>query len=429
MNEAFLHYIWHYQYFNKRTLKTTEGDPVVIFTQGSRNANAGPDFLNARIQIGKIEWIGHVEIHLKSSGWHDHKHQQDSAYNNVILHVVWEDDKPVMQHDDTYLPTIELKHRVDDSLWEKYKLLLNSGAEISCAGLWNTVKPYQTMTMINRALVQRLESKSDHVLDKLKQQGMDWMETTYVLLCRSFGFNINAEAMERLAEVTPYKYLLKHRDQPGQVESFLLGQAGFLDDAKENDPYALKLLREHAILSSKYRLGSKKLTLAHWKFLRLRPANFPTLRIAQFAQVVSSVENLFSALLGIENFKQAKQLLEIDANPYWSSHYLLSKKSNGKVATHLGETSIENIIINTIVPLQFSYGRYYDDEVYRDRAFSLLENIRFEHNKITALWESLTISKDSAVNSQGLIELYNHFCMKRKCLDCSVGAALVRPAS
>ncbi len=424
MTESFLHYIWQFQYFHKEELQTSEGDSLQVFQPGNQNVNAGPDFSDARIKIGALEWRGSVEIHIKASGWNDHHHSSDQAYEKVVLHVVWDNDKPIYRTDGTVMPTLELKHRVEMTLWNRYRKLFTSVETIPCSSAWPKVPDIIKLSMLDKAVMQRLETKSLLVKSLLAENRNDWEETCFQLLCKNFGFKVNAEPMLQLAQLLPYKVLLKHLDKLTQIEALLLGQAGFLEKVKE-DEYTKILNREHRLLSSKYRLESKQMKIVQWRFLRLRPANFPTVRLAQLAVLLSFQRNLFSKILECSSYKQLVELLDVEQSEYWQHHYLLGKKSKTRVPA-LGQSSIHNIMINTIAPLLVAYGQLQDDQSYVDRATEILQHLPAENNKITRQWLDLGYNVKSSFDSQGLIELYNNFCMKRRCLDCTIGTHIIK---
>jgi hypothetical protein len=424
LTESFLHYVWQLQYFRKDDLKTSSAELVRVFHPGNRNSDAGPDFSNARIKIGALEWRGSVEIHIKASGWNDHKHSSDEAYEKVILHVVWENDKPIKRTDGSLMPTLELKNRIDLSLWERYKNLYTSADIIPCASHWQAVPVMNKLSMLDSALMLRLQAKAWGVQGLLTENNNDWEQTCYQLLCKNFGFKVNAEPLLRLSQIIPYNTLLKHADKPVQVEAFLFGAGGFLEKAGEDD-YTLLLKREYDLLRKKYLLDSRQMNLSQWKFLRLRPANFPTVRIAQLAALLTKQKNLFSKILEADSYRQVYKLLDVEHAGYWHNHYQFGKPSKFNVPS-LGEASIQNIIINTVVPLLVAYGKIHDAQPYVDLATGLLQHIPAEDNKITRQWVSINYRVKSAFDSQALIELYNGFCMKRRCLECGVGSWLIK---
>jgi Protein of unknown function (DUF2851) len=425
MNESFLHYIWQFQYFDKTNLETQQGEQVSIFKTGWLNTNAGPDFLGAKIRIGDLDWVGNVEIHQKASDWIAHSHTLDKAYENVILHVVWEGDELIKRMDGSVIPTIELRGRVEASLLKNYKKLVNSATAVPCEKSFPSVGELIKLSMLEKSLLQRLEHKATDVQRLLQANGGDWQETTYQLLAKNFGFKTNSEPFFQLAKSLPYKITAKHSSSLLQLEALLFGQAGMLE-TKTKDEYITSLFQEYSFLSQKYSIHERRLNSSQWKFLRLRPANFPTLRIAQFASLIASSKSLFSTFIETDSYQSLQTVLSISPSDYWRSHFHFAGRS--KTEVHLfGQTSKENVIINTIVPLLVAYGRTKDDQRYVDRAMDILQHIPAEVNKVTKTWTALGMSIKSSFDSQALIEQYNNLCQKRNCLNCVVGVSLLRP--
>lgn len=425
MTESFLHYLWQFQYFAKIELKTTADESVVVLKPGMLNTDAGPDFLQAKIKIGAMEWAGSVEIHLQSAGWYEHKHDQDRAYENVVLHVVWEENKPVYRKDGTRIPTLQLKGRVEDHLLKSYQRLVNDPASVPCNRVFGKVDETIKHSMVDKAALQRLESKAGIVRDLLRQNKGDWEETTYQLLAANFGFKVNKDSFQQLASILSYKLILKHKNNPKQVEAMLFGMGGFLI-AKSKDEYLSQLVNEFNFLAKKYSLEARAMNVTQWKFLRLRPANFPSLRIAQLAALLSSQPNIFSAIINAPNAKSIAEIFEFKTSPYWASHYRFGKKSKQKISD-FGTDSRENVIINSVVPILVAYGQTLDDRSYIERAESILQATSSEANRITRMWNGLGFKSKNAFDSQGLIELYTNFCQKRACLNCNIGSSILKP--
>jgi len=425
VNESFLHYLWQCQYFDKKELKTTTGDNLVIIKPGLLNSDAGPDFSQAKIKVDGIEWAGSAEIHIQSSGWIDHGHDHDLAYENVILHVVWEEDKPIHRMDGTRIPTLELKGRVNEKLIKEYQQLIGNTSVIPCEHSFKRTENLIRLSMIDKALMMRLEAKASLVNTLLEQNKGDWEETTYQLLASNFGFKVNKEPFLQLAKALPYKIIQKHRDQPTQVEALLFGQAGFLF-TKTRDEYITNLFTEYQFLSQKYSLQPAQLNPAQWKFLRLRPANFPSLRIAQFASLLQAKKSIFSTLIEMESYKDLQHFFDISPSLYWQTHYRFGKKAKAHVPA-FGNSSADIVIINTVVPLLVAYGKAKDDWSLVDRAVNILQQIPSEKNKIITIWKKLGYVSKNAFDSQGLIELYQNFCQRRQCLNCTIGSALLKP--
>jgi len=425
VTESFLHYLWELQYFNKESLQTTSGESILILHPGHRNLHAGPDFFNARVKIGAMEWVGSVEIHIQASGWAEHRHSGDKVYENVILHVVWNDDRPARREDGSLLPALELKNRVAEGLLLHYRRLLNSPEEIPCAAKLGEVSALIKRSMLDKVLMERLDSKAEDALTAYRRNNNDWQETCFQVLAQNFGFKVNGEPFQQLAKSVPYKVMLKHADKLLHVEALLFGQAGFLEDEGEEEYYRL-LQREYTLLSKKYSLQARRMNKVQWRFLRLRPANFPTIRIAQLAAVIHARRNLFSALLNIDDVDSLREFFSAAQSDYWLHHYHFFKQAK-EMVNGLGTDSVENIIVNTVATILVAYGKSKHEEVYIDRAVCILQGLKGESNNITRLWKTLGMRALSAFDSQAMVELHNNYCLKRRCLDCNIGGSLVNP--
>lgn len=424
MREEFLHFIWRFQYFDKKELKSTLGELVNVLYPGTSNDDAGPDFSDAKIVMQEITWHGHIEIHLSASDWDNHHHQNNPAYDNVILHVVWEEDKKVYRNDGSLMPTIELKNRTDPSVRERFELLMENPHKIPCASSFHAVNKLIRLTMLEKVLMQRLNNKYKNINKLFVQRGNDWEETAYALLAKNFGFKINGMAFLHLSEVLPLKILLKHRNSRVSLEALLFGQAGFLDQPIK-ESYFLDLKKEHLFLSKKYEIYQKRLPLMEWKFLRLRPANFPSFRIAQFAALIHQHGSLFSLMLSVTAPQFLLTAFDLTPSPYWKNHVNFGKISSHKFSG-IGKESINNILINTVVPLQVAYGKFIDQQSYIDNAINLLQQTPAESNNIIKQWRHLGLGISHAFDSQASIELYTNYCMPRQCLSCSIGVNIIK---
>lgn len=424
IKETFLHFIWKLQYFHKQNLTTTQGEAVQILHQGTLNTDAGPDFLNARIKIGNLEWFGTIEIHLNSSDWELHQHQHNEAYNNVILHVVWADDQPVLRDNGLLVPTIELKNRISEALILKYSSIVNNKEPIPCSGHLESVSSLKKISMIDRAVVERLEARRSFIQELVRRNKGDWQESAYQLVAKNFGFKLNAEPFLRLAYSTPLKTLLWHRKNLFQLEAVLLGQSGLLDD-RLDEGYPLNLKKEYEFLSNKLSFNSS-LKKSEWKFLRIRPANFPTLRIAEFAALVHTCPDFFTSIVDFKSVKDIHKVLRgAMLSDYWKDHYVFNKVSDKKVNRQLGDDSIDNLVINTIVPFLYCMGKEKDQELYVERALSFLEEINAENNTVMRRWNDSGLRIYNAYDSQGALELYNNYCARKSCLDCEIGVSIL----
>jgi hypothetical protein len=425
MQEDFLYYVWKLQYFDKKRLTTYQGESLRISHPGTRNDHAGPDFLKGSITINDVTWHGHIEMHINASDWYTHQHQHDKSYDNVILHVVWNHDKDIQQRDGTIMPTLVLNDRISPQLYQQYQRLVHDKAPIPCTKHLPQVPDLPKASMLDQALFQRLTNKNSLVYLLLENNKGDWEATAYQLLAHNFGFKVNSSTFLDLALNLPLKILTKHADNLLQLEALLLGQASLLLTNKEpQDAYLEALKKEYNYLAHKYSLKIGTVQESQWNFFRLRPANFPTIRMAQFAQLLHQHPSIFSLLVHIPTQLLYKKLAIIQSL-YWQEHYRFIKQSKTKIPG-LGKASIENILINTAVPLLVAYGKAKDEQDYVDRAVAILQHLPAEHNTITRHWEDVGIKAKSAFDSQALIELFNNFCTKKKCLSCHIGASIMR---
>jgi hypothetical protein len=422
MKEDFLHYLWQYQKFQSTNLKTTDNKAVSVIKTGFHNTDSGPDFKEARLRIGEVEWAGNIEIHVNSSDWNLHKHQDDNAYENVVLHVVWEHDTEIFNKENIALPTLILKGLASVKLLSQYKILMESQDRIPCERTFQSVSDIKKIAMLERALTQRMERKGEEVLAMLGKLNGDWEEATFQILLRNFGFKLNIDAFLRLAENLPFKILKKYVGSTLQLEALLFGMAGFLE--KELDEYGELLKTEFDFLSKKHELKANVLNASEWKFMRTRPANFPTIRLSQIAALMGQAKSLFSVLTEEQDFKQLTAFFEAKPSLYWQKQYHFGKKS-ANTFKGIGKSSIHNLIINTAVPVLVAYAKYIDNHIFMEKAMSFLEQIPAEKNRITQFWNTLDIETKTMYDSQGSIELYNEFCMKKKCLSCGVGIGVL----
>ncbi|HRG23826.1 MAG TPA: DUF2851 family protein [Chitinophagaceae bacterium] len=417
MNERLLQYIWQFQHFAASELLTTSGEPVQIIHQGQYNTNQGPDFSGAKIKIGGTTWVGSVELHIRSTDWDKHKHQLDRNYDNVILHVVWEDDGwsyPV--------PVLELRGRVPGLLLNRYTLLMENPGFIPCEKNITGISELSWTSWKVRLLAERLERKSALLYQFLEQNGNHWEEATWWLMARNFGIKVNTEAFENMARSLPVTLLAKQKHQLILLEALLMGQAGLLVDEKPADKYYNLLQREYRFQQNKYQLRPITVPI---HFLRMRPGNFPTVRLAQLAVLLFQSESLFAKIKETRSLEELKRFFDITANDYWHYHYSFDETSTYK-PKKLGMVMLDNIIINTIAPLLFTYGSYHQEQEFKDRAIQWLEQTAAESNTITRSFLKLGVGNKNAFDSQALIELNQSYCDKKRCLECTVGAGLLR---
>jgi len=424
MKEDFLHYVWLHQYFDKQYLVCATGEEVQVIRTGLLNTNAGPDFLDAQVKIGLETWNGSVEVHLKASDWLRHQHQTDTRYDQVVLHVVWENDQALERTDGSFIPTISLQDRVQPELLQNYLNLKKEKPTIPCGPFINLVPGLPVMQMLDRVLIERLEQKARRITDLLARNKQDWEETTYQALVSNFGFKINQDSFLQLSQILPFAIIRKHSGQLLQIEALFFGQAGFLQDIPDDDGYLLSLKKEFAYLQHKYKLPTG-MRAADWNFLRLRPANFPTVRIAQLAALLHGKNHLFSIMLVLPKVQEYAEFLVNEISPYWQEHYMPGRESK-VLAGKMGQESRINLIINTVVPLLFAYGRYHEKQELIDKAISLLESLPAEKNHITQIYTSLGLRNKAAADSQAFLQLNQGYCTPRNCLYCSVGHYILR---
>ncbi len=423
MTEEFLHYIWKYSLFKKEGIFTDTGDKIEIINPGKPNTNQGPDFLNSIIRIGDTKWAGNVEIHINSSDWIKHEHKNDRAYDNVILHAVLNNDRTVRRTNGGTIPTIELKF--SRSVYNMYSKLISSELWIPCENEIGKINETTTVSWLDKLSVERMESKTRSVYSTLEKTINNWEETFYIHLARNFGFNLNSLPFEMLAKSLPVKYLLKHKNDLTQIEALLFGQAGFLNDIYKEDEYYRHLKKEYRYLQRKFMLNP--LSNSIWRFLRLRPRNFPTIRIAQFAALIYRSNGLFSRIISCESIPQLKQNFEIKTSGYWNNHYIFGKESEEK-PKYIGKHAFQTIVINTIVPVLFAYARYNGREELKEKALKFLTEIPAENNCIIRKWAKLGIISKNAFYSQALLQLKNEYCNFKKCLKCRIGSKIITTA-
>jgi len=422
LREDFLHYVWRYKQFDFKDLKTTSGESIEVFQFGNYNTDGGPDFKNARIQLDKTIWAGNVEIHIKASDWLKHEHSKNPAYNNVILHVVFEADTIIKNQVGQPIPTLELNGRIPLKLKNTYLQLLHEKAWIPCISQIETVSDFTKTIWLDRLLIERLEQKTTIIAEALERNNNNWEITFYQMIARSFGLKINVEPFERLAQTLSLITLAKHKNSLFQLEALLFGQSGLLEgEFKEDYPNQLK--KEYKFLSHKHNLSPLPKTI--WQFLRLRPPSFPTVRISQFAALVHQSSHLFSKVLEAKNIKELEVLFEVQISDYWLTHYVFDKESK-KRKKSLGKSTVQLIIINTIIPALFLYGQSKSEEKYKDIALKFLEQLPAEKNKVIENWKSLGFKTDSAYQTQSLLQLKKHYCDKKRCLSCSIGNSIMK---
>lgn len=420
MKEELLHAAWHFGLFDKNGLYTDDGDEVEIIHPGMYNRNSGPDFFNGRIRLGGVQMAGNIEIHIRGDDWYAHGHEKDPAYENVILHVVWETGKPT-RCGRRKIPTVGIKNRVWQSAVENFDRLMGSLARIPCENQLHVVPDSVIRMWITRMAVERLEVKAEaarHLVTDLKYSPE---QAFFILLAGNFGFHINREPFEELAKGLDMKLLSKHKSSCFQIEALLFGRAGLLE-ATFTDGYALDLQKEFSFLRLKY--GIMPMNAASWKFGRTRPANFPTVRLAQLAALVFRSRFLMSAILEAESAQALRKLFSAEPSKYWLTRYDFDKPSKPLPKT-LSDASVDLLLVNTVAPFLFYTGMRTGDETLKEKAMSVLESVKPESNHITDIWKQAGFVPRCAADSQGIIHLFRVYCSQKLCLSCAVGNKLL----
>lgn len=414
MTELLLHYIWQHQLYNNAQLRTITGLPVQVLKVGTYNTNAGPDFTNAQLIIDNVTLVGNVELHINASDYLKHKHQHNPAYNNLILHVVLNNDKDIALHN---VETIELKHLVNTGVEAKYEHLMKQN-KLLCAAQISTVPQHLLNTYLESLTIERLSTKVHDIETTLARNNNNWEQTFFIYLCRALGAPINSDAFQLLAQSIDVQLLAKHKNNLLQLEALLLGQAGFLTTPATTDTYHTQLIKEYDYLKNLHQL--QPLNASTWKYMRLRPAHFPTVRLAQLASIVHGATHLFSQLIEATNVKQCYLLFDVEPSAYWLTHYQLGAPSSLRIKG-LGTSTINTILINTVVPLLFAYGNYTQSESTKEKAYNWLCAISPEKNSIVTCFTQAHIQPTDAAQSQALIQLYKNKCTHKQCLQCVVG--------
>ena len=421
MNEKLLQFIWQFQHFNRKALQTTQGELLLIEKPGLWNHHQGPDFSEAMIRIGKTKWVGNIELHLRSSDWYKHRHESDKNYTNIILHVVWELDDPVYDVNNNEVPTLLIQPLIPKLLLERYSQMMETKVDIPCRSFLPVLYNLAWLSWKEMLAAERLERKSTYILSLVKQAQNHWEEVCWWLLAANFGVKVNADLFGFVARSIPLQFLLKHKNQVQQLEAVLLGQANLLS-GKLTEDYPIMLQREYRFLKRKYQLQPINKQPA---FLRMRPAAFPTVRLAQLAMLLNQSNPFFSLIKEIKDIKKIQEMFSITANDYWHYHYRFDEITEYQ-PKHLGKQMAENIMINTVIPLLFSYGLYTNEETFKEKAVQWLYELPAEQNQITREWKQSGISLRSALDSQALIELTNHYCINKRCLDCAIGNKILK---
>lgn len=421
MKEDFLHYLWKFKKFDTLNLKTFNGEDITIINVGQYLELAGPDFFNAQIVIGNQKWAGNVEIHLKSSDWYVHHHERDEAYENVIIHVVWEHDTEIYRSNNTEIPVLELKKYVDTATIANYKSLMAPKSWIYCEKNLKDINEFAFKNWQERLFFERLERKSNPIFELLKATNGDWESVLFCLLAKNFGLNTNGEIFLKIAQSIPFSIIRKESFEVENLEALLLGNAGLLDAEKE-DTYFKDLKFRYFYLLHKYQIEKKNVEPV--QFFKHRPDNFPTIRLSQLANLYHSQQNLFSIISKANSLKSIYETFDVSVSNYWQNHYQFDKESPQK-KKKLSKSFVDLIVINTIIPLQFAYAKSLGKEV-SENLILLLNEVTAEKNAIIDKFSSFGIPSKTAFETQSLLQLKNEYCNKSRCLDCAIGMDLLK---
>lgn len=422
MKEEFLHYVWQHRHFDFLNASTTDGKSLEIVHPGVHNDDAGPDFLQSVVVIGGMRWVGSVEIHCRSSDWLRHGHQYDEKYHSVILHVVYEHDMEIQLVGNEIVPTFELKGKIPKEMFQRYNSLLGEPDLLLCRSYLENFDPMVVQNQVSSVLVERMIRRHDELTRILDKCQKDWKELIYRMLAVAFGCKKNGVAFELLAQSLSYRVVRLHQASQLQLYALLFGQSGLLD-VHEGDLYAEKLSYEYSYLRYKYRLDP--IGAHQWNWLRLRPQNFPTLRIAQFAQLLYETGDALMDYMLRSPYPVLRQWLSVAPDCYWETHYQFGKETV-RHSSGLGSTTVDSLIVNTVVPIRFGYARFSGDEAMLEDALELLERVGYEDNSVTRIFSDSSFPCGSAYDSQAQIELMNHYCSKKQCLRCAIGEKVVR---
>ena len=421
MKEAFLHYLWKFQKFNNLSLKTTSGEDISIINSGQYLELSGPDFFNAQICIGNQKWAGNIEIHLKSSDWYIHHHEEDRAYENVILHVVWEHDTEIFRKNNIEIPVLELQYFVDPKVVASYQVLQSKKSWIYCENQLQGFSDFILNNWLERLFFERLERKSKPIFELLNETNSDWEAVLFLLFAKNFGLNTNGELFLTIAKAIPFSVIRKESFELENLEALLFGTAGLLDKDVE-DTYASDLRFRYHFLANKYQL--QKPVIQAVQFFKHRPDNFPTIRLAQLAALYHSNHNLFSNLIGLSSLKEMYTILSVTTSNYWMTHYQFDSTSPFK-KKQLSQSFIDLVVINTIAPLQFAFAKSQGKEI-TEEVIQLFKDIKAEKNVILDKFKLVGIVAKNAFDSQSLLQLKNEYCNKSNCLQCAIGIELLK---
>lgn len=420
MKEDFLHYLWKNKKFNFLNLVSTDEEKIVVLNSGMYLQKEGPDFFNAQIIIGDQKWAGNVEIHIKSSDWYLHHHEEDSNYENVILHVVWEHDAEIFRKNNVKVPVLELKSYISKNDIDKYSELTKLKSWIYCENSLKEVDTFVLSKWQERLYLERLEMKTLPIEKRLQENENDWEATLFAFLLKGFGLNVNGEIFFQIANSIPFSIIRKERNNLNNLEALLFGFANLLNDDQE-DVYYKTLQENWNYLKVKYKLENNLFETVH--FFKLRPDNFPTIRLAQIAMLYHLQENLFTKIIS-DNTKELYNIFQLEVSEYWKTHYLFDKLSKMK-RKRLSKKFVDLLVINVIVPIQFVYAKKQGKDVL-ENCINILSELPNESNSVISKFSTFSVKVDSAFNSQALLHLKNEYCNRKKCLNCDIGLSLLK---
>ena len=414
--EDFLYFIWQNQYILKHKLHTKNGEPVEILFPGFRNEGGGPDFTEAKIRIGGQLWFGNVELHVKASDWYVHHHEKDPQYDTVILHAVYEYDMPVFNSKGAEIPALELKNKIPPAIWENYTRLQREKGVLKCARFM-PVDPMLWKKWLERLFVERMEEKTAAIVRTAEGLVNDWDEVLFRTLLRYFGMKANTDAFEAVARAIGFKVFRKYLSEPEYLEALLLGTAGLLQDTDTADTYINRLQEHYRFLSAKHGLKPVTVPVKHGG---MRPGNFPSVRLAQFARLYHRHPHLFDELMSATDIKVAEQILHTDTSPYWEEHYLPGKKGK-KRKKYTGKSFIRALIINAVIPVRYAFYSYQGKDEKAFETVQLATQLPPENNRITRIYNELGLPLDHAADTQAVLRLNDYYCKRNNCINCAVG--------
>ena len=421
MKEDFLHHIWQFKKFDFSDLETAQGEKLTILNSGQYLQKAGPDFFNSQIIIGNQKWAGNVEIHLKSSDWYVHHHENDTNYDNVVLHVVWEHDTEVFRKNNSEIPVLEIKKYVSKKTLENYMNLTSSKTWIFCEREIANVSDFVFKNWQEKLFFERLERKSIPIQKILLETENDWETTLFCLLSKNFGLNTNGEVFLKIAQSIPFSIIRKESFEVENLEALFFGRSGLLDLENE-DLYFKDLKFRYNYAFSKYQF--QKVYIDPIQFFKHRPDNFPTIRLSQLANLYHSRLNLFSSLINAQSLPEYYKIFKVEVSDYWKMHYQFDKISPKKRKS-LTTSFVDLLLINTIIPLKFAYAKSQGKDI-SEELIDLLQDIQSEKNVIIEKFSSFGIPSKNAYESQSLLQLKNEYCNQKRCLECSVGIELMK---